>query len=308
MLAEAVASVLAQTYRPIEIIIVDDGSTDDTPDVCRKLATEAPDIVRSIRRTNGGVGLARETGRQVAEGEFLQYLDSDDLIHPRKFARQVAALRDNPDCGVAYCFTRYYRVGEPPTDRPWKGSGRTVEKMFPSFITERWWDTPNPLYRRSVCDAVGPWSDLRLDEDWEYDCRIAAQGTRLVHCREFLVDVRDHASSRLCKGPARDPRRTKERARAQELIYSHALKGGLVPGDPVMRHLGRSLFLLARQCGASGLAEESRSLFRLAREASGQQRARGLDFRLYRLAASCLGWNAIGRLACWLDRWRSSYS
>src|SRR4051795_5577813 len=82
MLREAVASVLAQTYRPIEIIIVDDSSTDDTPVVIDELAARHPEV-RGIRRPNGGPGLARESGRGEARGEFIQYLDSDDLLMPR---------------------------------------------------------------------------------------------------------------------------------------------------------------------------------------------------------------------------------
>ncbi len=304
MLREAVASVLAQTYRPIEVIIVDDGSTDDTPYACQKLAREFPPIRHVARRENGGPGLARETGRQLARGEFLQYLDSDDLVHPYKFERQVAALRQRPECDVAYCFTRHYRIGDLPSGRPWKGTGQTVETMFPSFLAWRWWDTPNPLYRRQVCDAAGPWSCLRVEEDWEYDCRIASLGTRLVHCREYLVDVRDHGSARLSRGPAYDPVRLQQRARAHALIYQHARRAGLGPDEPHMKRFARELFLLGRQCGAAGLATESRELYELARAASGPERSRQLDFRLYRAAAACLGWQAAGRLACWADSWR----
>jgi glycosyltransferase involved in cell wall biosynthesis len=304
MLREAVASVLGQTYRPIEVDIVDDGSTDDTPDVCRALVNEHPESVRVRRQENSGPGVARETGRGMAHGEFIQYLDSDDLLDRRKFEVQVATLRANPDCGVAYCYTRYYRIGETPTDRPWKGSGRTVETMFPSFLNERWWDTPTPIYRRSVCDAAGPWSNLRLEEDWEYDCRIAALGTRLVHCREFLVDVRDHAEARLCRGAENDPARMRERGRAHGLVYQHARRAGIGPDDLHMQRYARELFLLARQCGAAGLAHESRELFELAREASGPQRAQGRDFLIYDRVARCLGWRMAGRLACYLDAWR----
>lgn len=304
MLREAVASVLAQTYRPIEVIVVDDGSTDDTPDVCHEMENEHPDVVRTAHRPNAGPGAARETGRQMARGEFIQYLDSDDLLQPRKFEVQVAALLGNPECGAAYCFTRFYRVGEPPVDRPWKGSGRTMETMFPSFLNERWWDTPNPLYRRSVCDAAGPWSDLRLEEDWEYDCRIAALGTKLVHCREFLVDVRDHSGHRLSNGTEIDPERNRERARSHRLIYQHALSAGIGSNDPHMQQFARSLFLLARQCGAAGLPDESRELFAIARKASGHGRRFAWDFHSYRLVATVLGWARTGRVTCWLDNFR----
>ena len=176
--------------------------------------------------------------------------------------------------------------------------------MFPSFLSERWWDTPNPLYRRQVCDAAGPWSDLRLEEDWEYDCRIAALGTRLVHCRAFLVDVRNHDYGRACRGAALDPNRLRHRARAHTLIYQHACRAGIGPNEPHMQRFARQLFLLARQCGAAGLSEQSRGLFGLARRASGKERSRGWDFRGYRAAAACLGWHVAGRLACWSDRWR----
>src|SRR5262249_14778327 len=133
LLREAAASALGQTYRPVEVILVDDGSTDNTPRVCRELAEQHAGIVTYLRQENAGPGAARERGRQSARGEFIQYLDSDDLLAPAKFERQVLGLRQRPDCGVAYCYTRHYRVGEAPADRPWKGSGRTVETMFPSF-------------------------------------------------------------------------------------------------------------------------------------------------------------------------------
>ena len=92
LLRESVASVLSQTYRPIEIIIVDDGSTDETGCEAEALA-ERHSEVRTIHRENGGPGVARETGRLAARGEFIQYLDSDDLLLPTKFELQVAGLR-----------------------------------------------------------------------------------------------------------------------------------------------------------------------------------------------------------------------
>jgi glycosyltransferase involved in cell wall biosynthesis len=304
LMGEAVASVLAQTYRPIEVILVDDGSTDDTPRACEQLAERYAGIVFALRQKNAGPGVARETGRQAAHGEFIQYLDSDDLLWPEKFTRQVQALRQRSECGAAYCYTRHYRIGQPPGGQPWKGSGRTVETMFPSFLTERWWDTPTPLYRRTVCDQAGPWSGLRLEEDWEYDCRIAALGTRLVHCREFLVDVRDHDEHRLCRGAALDRGRLAQRAASHVFVYGHARRAGIGPDEPHMQRYARELFLLARQCGAAGLGDEARTLFDLAREASGSRRGDGMDFRLYRLAARCLGWGIVGQLACWADRFR----
>src|SRR5436190_7559052 len=106
LLREAVASVLAQTHRTIEVIIVDDGSTDETRNVADALAAERPDTIRTIHIANGGPGRAREAGRALVSGEFVQHLDSDDVLLPRKFEVQIAALRDHPDCGAAYGWTR----------------------------------------------------------------------------------------------------------------------------------------------------------------------------------------------------------
>jgi len=304
LLREAVASVLAQTWRPIEIIIVDDGSTDATASVADMLTEGHPGEIRVIHKKNAGPGPAREAGRLAALGEFIQYLDSDDLLLPRKFEFQVAALRRHPDCGVAYGWTRYrYRDGR-VAEGPWKDSGAVVETLFPAMLRSRWWDTPTPLYRRELCDAAGPWSDLRLEEDWEYDCRVARLGVRLCRVDEYVAEVRDLAENRLCRGTASDPLRMRERARAHALILGHAEAAGILHDVPEMRHFARELFLLCRQCGAAGLARESAELFALARQASGPVRGEGRDFRLYSLLTRLFGWTAMGKLSCELDRLR----
>ncbi len=305
MLREAVDSVIAQSYRPIEIIIVDDGSTDDTAQAAEELAQMHPQEIRVIHQRNTGVGLAREAGRQAAYGEFIQHLDSDDLLLPDKFEKQVEGFRSHPECGVSYGKTRYRHADGRVETQPWKGSGTRVETMFPSFLVTRWWDTPNPLYRAKLCEQAGPWTDLRLDEDWEYDCRIASLGVRLHYCEAFVVEVRDHNDHRLCKGAALDPARARERARAHKLMLYHAWRAGITEGSSEMRHFARLLFLLSRQCGAAGLAQESMDLFGLAREASGEVRGRGWDFKLYAFLASIAGWTRLGKMACYSDTLRN---
>lgn len=304
LLRDAVQSVLDQTYRPIEIIIVDDGSTDDTAQAADRLAADYPDEIRVVHQKNTGPGLAREAGRLAARGEFIQYLDSDDILLQVKFELQAAGLKAHPECGVSYGKTRYRYSDGTVEKMAWKGSGVRAETMFPSFLLSRWWDTPTPLYRSSLCEEAGPWTDLRLEEDWEYDCRVAALGVKLHYCDEFIVEVRDHENGRLCKGEAVDPARLVERARAHKLIFSHAQKAGITDVFPEMRHFARELFLLSRQCGAAGLAKESEELFQLAREASGEARRNEWDFIIYESLASILGWTVLGKIACYSDRLR----
>jgi glycosyltransferase involved in cell wall biosynthesis len=304
-LREAVQSVLAQDWRPIEVVIVDDGSTDDTVAAAHAVAHDHPDIVRVFTQPNAGPGPARERGRLEAQGEFIQYLDSDDVLLPGKFSAQVRALQSRPECDAAYGFTRYRHPDGRVAEGPWKGSGISRDAMFPSFLVERWWDTPNPLYRRTACERAGPWTDLRLEEDWEYDCRIASLGTRLAWCPQYVCEVRDHEGGRLSRGSALDAGRQAERARSHALIYAHARRAAITSDAPEMQQFARSLFLLARQCGAAGLPRESRELFELAREASGAPRAHGIDFRAYGVLANIFGWCTLGRASRWLDGLRN---
>ena len=301
MLREAVSSVIAQTYRPIEILIVDDGSTDDTSSVADDLAIRNPGEIRVIHQSNTGPGLARETGRQGANGEFIQYLDSDDLLLPRKFELQVSGLRAHVECGVSYGKTRYWIRGQTRENIAWKRTGEEIATMFPSFLESRWWGTSTPLYRVSLTDLAGPWTELKNEEDWEYDCRIAARGVRLHYVPEFLSDEREHDGERLSRGGSNDKRKLQHRAAAHSLILQHAQSSGIGESFPELQHFARELFLLSRQCGAAGLASESKELFALARRASGEARGNGWDFRLYGLLAGVAGWTRIGKIACYSD-------
>src|SRR5437588_2235504 len=191
MLRTAVHSVLAQTYRPIEIVIVDDGSTDETAAVCDELARANHGIVRVIHQANGGPGAAREAAMRTTRGEFIQFLDSDDVLLPPKFAVQVAALEGDPSRDIAYGWTRIVIHGV-ARERPWKRTGERIETMFPSMLESRWWATPTPLYRAELLRRAGPWTALRMEEDWEYDCRMASLGVKLAYVEEWVTESRFH--------------------------------------------------------------------------------------------------------------------
>lgn len=102
--AEAVASILAQSFRDFEVIVVDDGSTDDTPDVLRRITDPR---VRVLRQANQGCAAARNAGRALARGEFLAFLDADDLWRPTYLERQMEVLDAEPE--VDFCFTNFVR-------------------------------------------------------------------------------------------------------------------------------------------------------------------------------------------------------
>jgi len=125
-LAAAIRSALAQTYEDIEVLVVDDGSTDDT----RRVATSFDDSrVRYIYQNNAGLAAARNTGIRHARGSVLTFLDSDDLFLPEKLALLCGTLDANPRLGmVAGQAILIDELGEP--------LGEVFERGFPSEISD----------------------------------------------------------------------------------------------------------------------------------------------------------------------------
>lgn len=185
---DAMDSVWAQTYRPIELIVVDDGSTDSTADVLdrwrREHAHDDQFTLRIFRQSNRGAQAARNLGAMEARGEYFQFLDSDDLLLPVKLERQTAALGRS---GVDYCYARSeLRLVD-----------GTVKRMLGTpvppagfWITRHAWHTSSPLFRRTVCVQVGPWDEqLRGCQEYEYAARVKAA----AFPGEFVDEVLDVA-------------------------------------------------------------------------------------------------------------------
>lgn len=303
-LQRAVDSVLAQTYRPIEIIIIDDASTDPAiAPLCAQLQTTHPDIIRTAQLpSNQGPGPAREQGRQLAQGEFIQYLDSDDTLQPEKFTHQVNALNNNPDCGAAYGWIRFHPINQPPNNTPHRWSGQQFNTLFPHLLAYRWWDTNCPLYRRSVLDQVGPWSNLRWSQDWEYDARVGALGIQLAYVPTWVVDEYQYAGER--QSAAADwgtPTRARNRLQLISALYQHATTAGVTWHDKEMQHFARWAFRVCRLCGKAGLSAEAKAAYHIACQASGPHRPR--DLRYYQWLARLVGWRLLGQWSSrWLDR------
>jgi len=295
LLREAVDQCIAQSYRPIEIIIIDDGSTDGTGQMADKLKSRHKEVRHSLHQDNLGPGAAREAGRGRASGEFLQYFDSDDRIDSDKIAIQVAALRSQPSAGVAYCRTREYHRGRESEWTCSQQTGELLNKLFPRLLSGCCWPTITPLIRRSVSDTVGAWTSLRQEEDWEYDSRIAAQGVELVACEQYLADSVLHTQARASDNASKDPRLLRDRAKARLLILDRAVAAGIPKSQPDMENFAAGTFLLARQCGLAGLEESSRLLTKAA--ASVATKGRLLKIIVFQISAATLGYRKMSRIA-----------
>lgn len=262
LIVEAVSSVIAQSYRPLQLILVDDGSTDDTPRILAALADGYPNEITLVTTGNRGAACARESGRLTAGGEFIQYLDSDDLLLPDKLAVQVAALRERPDCDIAYCGTRLVDRTRNVLKEPFKGTGERREQLFPLLLAARWWSTQTPLYRRSLCDAIGAWSDLDVNEDWEYEARAGALRARLVYCPQILCETRQH-DGRTTNAPF-SAARVPGMNRLLHQLFDCACRAGVDRAAPEMRSFVGWAFENARRAHQMGLKQDALACFNLS--------------------------------------------
>ncbi|MBL8816815.1 MAG: glycosyltransferase family 2 protein [Planctomyces sp.] len=291
LIKRSVESVILQDYRPIEIILVNDGSTDDTGSVLEQLRAQYGEEVIVLHQANAGPGAARETGRQAARGEFIQYLDSDDRLLPGKFTAQVAALQANVDCGIAYGKTRLVDETDAIIRAPYKKSGEKIEYLFPELLVDRWWNTHTPLYRRAVCDLVGAWPSNRMSEDWQYDARFGALRTRLVYCDLYVSEHLQHSGDRLTRGSL-SRQKLCDISDLMPVLYSSAVEAGVAAGSPQMRHFSRWAFSLARQLGVQGETQRAEICLKLARQAGDGFRNSAEIFLVGQLA-SLIGWKRM---------------
>jgi glycosyltransferase involved in cell wall biosynthesis len=185
LLPEALESVLAQTHAKWECLIVDDGSTDSTPAVASQYVARDARF-RYLVQPNLGASAARNNGLKAAQGEFVQFLDADDLLPPRKLEVQLAFLAVHPLVDIVYGGVLYFRHGEPEVlsrsfdmrdnldwFEPLYGTGPLVLR---SLLVENRVVIHAPLLRRSVFEAVGNFSEqLGAVDDWEFWLRCAAR-------------------------------------------------------------------------------------------------------------------------------------
>lgn len=297
LLREAVESVLSQSHESLEILIIDDGSTDATAAVAEQFRCAHPSRIRVLQQRNAGPGAARQRGLEHCRGEFVQFLDSDDLLLPDKFRLQVAALQQHPDAEIAYgkSYEERHLGNAPACHGPMRATGVPQTHLFPRLLNERWWTTSCPLYRKRLLDRIGPIEAWINEEDWEYDARAGAQQARLVYV-DAVVSLRRILANteHLSTHGSTDVRKLRHRALAQQSIHRCAVQAGTEADGPEMKAFCRSAFLLSRQCALAGLASEAQALQELARRASGSS-GPALDLRLYGWIGRRLGWSRSAR-------------
>jgi glycosyltransferase involved in cell wall biosynthesis len=180
-LAEAIDSVLGQTYRPVELVVVDDGSTDGS----RRIAQGYGDRIRWTQHDHSGISAARNRGIALASGEFLGFLDADDLWTADKLERQVGALRDDPALGMVSGEMEQF-VSPELADRlesRIQFVDGAVSVRIPGSV----------LVRRSEFDRVGPFSTaLTTGEFMDWVSRASAAGVKSAQLPGVVLRRRIH--------------------------------------------------------------------------------------------------------------------
>lgn len=190
-------SVCLQTFKDLEVIVVDDGSSDHTAEIAEKYALTDP-RVRVIRTRNSGVGAARNVGIRAARGKYIAPIDADDLWHPRKLELQVECLEQGgEEMGFVYCWSEKV-----------DGKGRLITGSFP-FMNEGWvrlalihrnfvGSGSNPLFRATALRTTGLYltreeqGGVQGCEDWDLSLRLSER-YKVGLVRQCLVGYRQLA-------------------------------------------------------------------------------------------------------------------
>jgi len=179
-LAEAIESVLAQRHRPLEIIVVDDGSTDDTPAV----AAAFEDSVVYVHQANSGPAVARNRGLRLARGDVIAFLDADDMWIPAKLELQLPRLAHDPSVSVVLGRKQFVYGTALPAARQAVG-GMSAPQMAASLGCG--------VFRRPVFDEVGVFDEaLYYCDDWDWFMRARELGVSFRLHRDVVLLYRRH--------------------------------------------------------------------------------------------------------------------
>ncbi|MCB0792004.1 MAG: glycosyltransferase family 2 protein [Flavobacteriales bacterium] len=181
----ALASAMAQTHPDIEVVCVDDGSTDGTAAILHRWSAEASRPIRVLQQENRGASAARNRGMAECDGPWIQFLDADDAIAPGKVARQVALVEAHPDTDLV--------VGDYESVMP---NGLLLpalalyDRAWMGLIKTRLGTTSANLWKREAVAAAGGWpEDLRSSQDYALMFHMLRHGARVVWDRVIGTEV-----------------------------------------------------------------------------------------------------------------------
>jgi len=255
-LIDALESVVKQSYRPLEIIVIDDGSKDDTKKILEvffKNVTKDSLGFKFLFQENAGACSARNNGFRVSSGEYIQFLDSDDFIAEEKIADGVEALSKNEALDFVYCLRADFD-SETKEISPWGARLADLENNLcvSEVVLKSVW-TALPLFRRSVLEKTGGWNEeLAAFQDWEYIGRIAYHAKKAQKIDKVQAYCRQHSSGRISKGHFGDPSGLVAAALASKSLLCLVATSQDRDRDLAMKVLGKKCISAIRVAVATG--------------------------------------------------------
>ena len=194
--AEAVQSALAQTHPSIEVVVVDDGSTDDSVEVLRGFG----DRITLEAGPNRGACAARNRALALSHGEYINFLDADDRLLPRKIETQLPFLI-NDEADLVFCEGYLFAEGEGLNSHPLSFPDPSGVDPF-VYLIKRGVSTEGPLHRRDTLDRVGGFREkVKRGQERDLHMRLGACGVRLHWIDEVLFEHRNHPAPRISNTP-----------------------------------------------------------------------------------------------------------
>ena len=252
-LVEAIESIRAQDYPHIELIVIDDGSTDDTVSVLEKYGQ----TIRWVTQKNAGQSATLTRGWAMSSGSILAYLSADDALLPGAVSRSVEELRRHPEAALTYCDYELISPDSVPIRRV-----RAPETSWPDMVA-RVVCAPGPgaFFRRSAYEKAGPWdAAIRKVADYDFFLRLRREG-EFHHIPEVLAQFRVH--------PGSQSYAVTDEKGAEELlaIVENYFKSDRLPPEVKSRQaeaLGRAQLLAARGHMRAGRFRRAMALLRMA--------------------------------------------
>ena len=265
LVAESLESVRRQSYRPLEVLVADDGSVEDIAAIVdefqRQNDQDASFQVRFLRQSHAGVSAARNLGLIESRGEFIQFLDSDDVLHPQKVMAGVQALNNDP--AASHVWTRRARIEDSKMSEFVRQCQKTKSEQFRAarvpWRSLAW--IPYQvfgLFRRSVCQRMGPWNEsLWCAEDWEYMTRLLCENDPILRINHKLYGLREHCHGRITDLTGQKLRLLEIKRAAAVAVerYAREKSGGRTPNRAFRMRLTRHYFRILRQSIRVGSSE-----------------------------------------------------
>lgn len=191
-IGEAVESALGQTYPNVEVVVVDDGSTDGSVGVLESFG----DRIRFEAGPNRGGCAARNRALSLSRGEYIQYLDADDVLLPGKIERQIGPLIEGTADMVICQGYRHYD-NEPPKLAPFPNRDPEESDALDYCLNQQLYSL-GPLHRRTMVERVGGYREsVRKWQEYDLHIRLAAHGARIRLIKEPLFRIRKHKNTRV---------------------------------------------------------------------------------------------------------------